>query len=267
MVMAFRQQPVAPDALAPMLYTPGAKGAFPAEMDAVIRSQGMLSYPVTDLDAVLQEVVAGNPVVVLQNLGLSWWPKWHYAVVVGYDLEQQELVLRSGNLARRKTPFKLFNTTWRRSNHWGRVIMLPSQVPATAEPLKYVRAALDIKQTHDLATAQLALEQAAQHWPDHPLVWFSWATVQLEAGQPDIALQGFQQLLQRQPDHVAGWNNLSYVFQALDCGQQAQWAAQCAASLAPDNSNVADTQRQMSSLTPNHQPACAVELHCPVSNN
>ena len=26
--------------------------------------------------------------LVLQNLGLSWLPRWHYAVVVGYDLAE-----------------------------------------------------------------------------------------------------------------------------------------------------------------------------------
>ena len=38
-----------------------------------------------------------TPVVVLQNLGLSFAPRWHYAVLVGHDLATRELVLRSGD--------------------------------------------------------------------------------------------------------------------------------------------------------------------------
>ena len=44
----------------------------------------------------LQEVAAGHPVIVLQNLGLEWIPVWHYSVVIGYDLSRGQLVLRSG---------------------------------------------------------------------------------------------------------------------------------------------------------------------------
>src|SRR3569623_3150374 len=59
-----------------------------------------------ELAALLREVGAGHPVQVLQNRGLSWAPRWHYAVVVGYDLARDEVVLRSGTERRHRVSFK-----------------------------------------------------------------------------------------------------------------------------------------------------------------
>jgi hypothetical protein len=93
------------------------------------------------LDALLAEVAAGHPVLVLQNLGLDWLPRWHYAVVIGYDLERQELVLRSGTERRRITPFGVFLNTWDRAERWGIVVLPPQTLPARARPGPWLEAA------------------------------------------------------------------------------------------------------------------------------
>jgi hypothetical protein len=54
-------------------------------MIGAARRHGRLAYLITGPDSMFEEVAAGHPVIVLQNLGLSWYPVWHYAVVVGYD--------------------------------------------------------------------------------------------------------------------------------------------------------------------------------------
>src|SRR5512139_1678185 len=98
-VLAARGVTVSPEELVREVYLPARQG-------------GLLAVAVEpDLDAVLEEVAAGNPVLVLQNLGLDWLPRWHYAVVVGYDLDAQELLLRSGTEPRRVTQFAVFLNT------------------------------------------------------------------------------------------------------------------------------------------------------------
>lgn len=45
---------------------------------AAARRHGAVAYVLPDrLDALLEEITAGHPVVVLQNLGLQWIPSWH----------------------------------------------------------------------------------------------------------------------------------------------------------------------------------------------
>src|SRR5690606_2037687 len=69
MVLSFHGHPRTPADLTPWIFTPDAKGSFPAELDAVSRREGFISYPVDQFDNLLREVAAGHPVLVLQNLG------------------------------------------------------------------------------------------------------------------------------------------------------------------------------------------------------
>jgi hypothetical protein len=124
---------VVPDELVSQVYLPGREGSLQLEMVAAVRRAGLMAVTVEPaLDALLAEVAAGHPVLVLQNLGLDWLPRWHYAVVIGYDLERQELVLRSGTERRRITPFGVFLNTWDRAERWGIVVLPPQTLPARA---------------------------------------------------------------------------------------------------------------------------------------
>ena len=82
------------------------------------------------LAALLRAVAAGHPVVVRQTLSLAIAPRWHYAVVVGYDLAARELVLRSGTTERELLSLSTFEHTWERSGHWAFVALAPGELPA-----------------------------------------------------------------------------------------------------------------------------------------
>ncbi|MGA7802238.1 MAG: PA2778 family cysteine peptidase, partial [Gammaproteobacteria bacterium] len=141
-VLSFTGEPVHPEALEPYLYLPARKGTLQAEIIAQGRRQGRLVYPVKGtIGAVTAEVAAGHPVLVLQNLAFSWWPIWHYAVVVGFDPDARTVTMRSGEQARHQEPYELFERTWGRAKRWGIVILPPGQLPATAQPQAYLQAA------------------------------------------------------------------------------------------------------------------------------
>src|SRR5205085_10127469 len=93
-------------------------------------------------EAALREVQAGHPVVVLLNLGLKWVPVWHYAVLVGYDVESGDVMLRSGTTRRAVLRMRTFEHTWKRSASWGFVALPPGQWPATAEEAAVVEASV-----------------------------------------------------------------------------------------------------------------------------
>lgn len=126
---------VTPDQLVPEVYIPARQGSLQIEMLAASRRHGALSVKVAPrLDAVLKEVAAGNVVVVMQNLGLSWAPSWHYAVVVGYNLEQEKVWLRSGTFERFEMTLSTFQRTWARSEYWAFVALKPGSLPASDDP-------------------------------------------------------------------------------------------------------------------------------------
>ena len=144
MALAWSGLRIDPDDLAPQVYTPSLKGSLQPAMITAARRHSRVAYPISGANALLQEIAAGHPVIVLQNLGLYWIPVWHYAVVIGYDLNQEVIILHSGITNRKTTALKTFENTWARSNHWGLLVLPPNQLPATAEehPTEEERAAI-----------------------------------------------------------------------------------------------------------------------------
>ena len=264
MVLGFYGRPATPAALVPWVFTPDADGSFPAEMDAVARQQGFLSYPVDRLEDVLAEVAAGHPVLVLQNLATDWYTRWHFAVVVGYELERQELVLRSGDLERRLTEFTLFDTTWARGKRWARVILPPSQLPATAQPERWLRAAADLEQTGPAGAALPGFRSAAARWPDLAPVRFGLATGLLAQGDHAAARAEFEILLRQHPRLAAGWNNYGYTLHALDCPASARAAVDCALTLESGNANFVESRRELDSSR-GDAPGCSSTFACPAA--
>ena len=63
---------VAPEDLVAQVYLPERKGSLQVEMLAAARRHGRVSYQLAPrLEDLLRELAAGNPVIVLQNLGVS----------------------------------------------------------------------------------------------------------------------------------------------------------------------------------------------------
>ncbi len=84
----------------------------------------------------LREVNAGFPVIVLMDFGV--WPVsiWHYAVVVGYDMQTSDVILRSGEKSRLLMPYGVLEYIWKESNYWAIVTAPPGRSRSTAtEPL------------------------------------------------------------------------------------------------------------------------------------
>ena len=130
-----------PESLETQVYLPGRKGSLQVELLAATRHYQLLPVQLPPrLESIILELAAGKPVLILQNLAFSWAPRWHYAVVVGYDLDARELVLRSGTMKRRVTPFATFERTWQRSGYWAVAVVTPDQVPASASALAYLEA-------------------------------------------------------------------------------------------------------------------------------
>ena len=73
----------------------------------------MTAMTINGFSDLLQEVDAGHPVIIFENLTFSWWPQWHYAVVYGYDLDQQLIYLHTGKEQNTTLYFARFEADWR----------------------------------------------------------------------------------------------------------------------------------------------------------
>ena len=227
-----------PEELADKVYTPGLAGSLQIEMVAATRIYNLL--PVRHdgrLESLLREIDAGNPVLVIQNLGLDSFPFWHYAVVVGYDLQEQTLVLRSGTEKRLVRPFDNFERTWQRGGHWGLVIVPAHKIPATSTVDAYINSVIDLEQTGHLQTANLAYRTALSRWPDSLVAHMGVGNTAYALKRYDESASAYRQLLKQSPKTAEAWNNLAYALAAQGEKQTSLEAINKAIELSPDNSN------------------------------
>ena len=215
------------------VYIPAREGSLQAEMRAAVRAREQVAYRlVPELEAILREVAAGHPVVVFQNLGVSMLPRWHFAVVIGYDLNEREIFLRSGPIRRHVNSFARFERTWARGDRWAFLVMAPDTLPATATPLRWLRAVNELEQTGHHGAAATGYETAMTRWPDEPIAYVGRANVAFAQSDLSTAESALRVLVERDPARHEGWNNLAHVLIARQCGEQARAAAHCAAALA-----------------------------------
>lgn len=225
-----------PERLVNQVYIPERKGSLQVEMVAAARAHDLVVYPLAPrLEAVLAEVAAGNPVLVLQNLAFDHWPQWHFAVVVGYDLENQTITLRSGTTRRWTGSFRQFARSWVKGDRWAVVTVKPDQIPATAEEGVWLKAANDLEQTGRIEAATRAYAVAAQRWSGH-LAWFALGNLEYAQGDKQSAEQALRSSVESDNRFAAGWFNLSQVLVERGCAKAASEARHCAVRLNPDDS-------------------------------
>lgn len=223
---------VAPEALTPEVYVPARQGSLQIEMLAAARRHGAVAYPLPDrLDALLEEVAAGHPVLVLQNLGLAWVPSWHYAVAVGYDLQAGELALRSGTERRQVMTLNNFQHTWNRSQRWAFVALPPDRLPASIDAPRALEAIAAFARVGSRPAVHQAYRAAAARWPEDLPLAIGLGNAAFELGRRDEARQVFEAATRRHPDNGAAYNNLAHVLADLGDYPAARTAAQRAVDL------------------------------------
>ncbi len=209
MVLGATGSRITPDSVRASVFTPGRHGSFAPEMLAAARRNGRLAVQLPPrLDAVLREVDAGNPVIVLQNLGLAIYPVWHYSVVVGYDVPAGIIWLRSGPEPHEAMPMTVFEHTWDRSGDWAMVATDPRRLPVTPslDALLDATAALervDVRASHH---AYAALTRLA---PRSYAAWMGLGNSAFEMDDPADAVTAFRRAVALQPAEADAWNNLA----------------------------------------------------------
>ncbi len=232
MVLQHAGKNIAPDQLKPLLYLPEKQGSLQAEMLATARRFGTLAYVLKpELQDVLTEVAAGNPVLVLLNLGLDWYPVWHYAVVIGYDVRSEEMILRSGTDRRQLLPFFTFENTWARSGHWAVVVLPPGQIPQTASAEGYVQSVIALEHTSPASDVWPAYSAAMLNWPDSLVTKMAAGNFAYKRGLLNQAQIIFLETTKEHPDSVAAFNNLAQTLSDLGKHEAALRAARHAVAI------------------------------------
>jgi tetratricopeptide (TPR) repeat protein len=209
MVLRYLGRDVNVDQLADEVFLPARGGTLQAEMLSGARRHDALAQRLPpQLEALLRELRAGHPVVVLQNLGLSFAPAWHYAVLVGYDLTRDELVLRSGVTERETLSLRTFEHTWARAGHWAMVALPPGELGAADDAAAAVDAAVAFERVAAPASAARVYGALLQRWPSSLAAAIGLGHARLALGDLSGAEAAWARAAQ-QHDSAAAWNNLA----------------------------------------------------------
>lgn len=231
-----------PQRLAEQIFLPARTGTLQIEMVAGARRQGIVAtrIPAT-LEAALRELSTARPVVVLQNLGLSWYPAWHYAVLVGYDLETGDVLLRSGTTERELLPMNTFEHTWTRAGAWAIVLTRPGDWPATATEAAVVEAAVGFERAATPADAALAYRGALQRFATNLSLQMGLGNTLYAAGDKAGAADAFRRAAADHPAEAVPLINLSSTL--LELGDAPGALASATAAVAKAGTTWAEPAR------------------------
>lgn len=207
---------IQPPELIAKIYLPERHGSLQTEIISTSRIYGRLAYIIRpDINALIDELQAGYPVLVLQNLGLTLLPVWHYAVVIGYIPESSEIILRSGTTRRASMTIGHFMKTWAASDNWGLIILKPTQLPADKDAIRYLKAVADLEETGQHDASLTGYQTAVARWPENPTAWFGLGNGFYLNKSFDAAEDAYQQTLKLEPNHLPALNNLAMTLARL----------------------------------------------------
>jgi len=205
------------DEVADRVYVPGLEGSLQVEMMAATRSFERIPFRLPgELRPVLAEVEAGRPVLILQNLGLRSRPAWHYAVVIGYDRERAEILMRSGTDPLQATPTRRWMRQWDWASRWAIVVLEPGELPANPHLPAVLRALADFDDHAPAEPRLRAWRAVAEQWPNESLAWMGTGNARYELGALEDAATDFERALESRPDNLPARLNLAQVLLELD---------------------------------------------------
>ena len=247
-VLNFHNLKVSPEEVSKRVYLPEKKGSLQVELIAEIRSQKLLPYLLEpELKNILDEIESGYPVLILQNLGTDRLPVWHYAVVTGFNLKEQNLLLNSGKRQGLKINFSSFMKTWEKANYWAVVAVPVNKIPATANLSGYLSVIADMETLGKLEVAESGYKMAADYWPDSEFPLLGLANVAYQSGKYSVSRAYLLKALELAPENSDILNNLAYAFASEGCFAQALKSINQALVLHPENPEYQNSKTEIKS--------------------
>lgn len=260
--------PVQPEALAPQVFLPKRHGSLQAELIGSSRRHGRLAYLLPGMgQAMLEELVEGRPVLLLQNLGVKQIPTWHYAVLVGYDTDRNIAVLRSGRHERKEVRWQHFARTWDRAGRWAMTTIAPGVIPTKADAAHYLEAVAGIEAAGNRTAARLSYDAAIVRWPDEPMAWLGHGNVAYADGDRAAAADAYARAATLAPGNAAIRNNLAQVLADSGCFDEARRQLERALTLSAGttlSATVEATRAGIDASMKTGAPQCSLpERHWP----
>lgn len=255
---------VTPDELTGKVYLPQRQGSLQLELVAASRRYQRLPYRLDpELPALLAELQAGRPVLVLQNLGFASYPVWHYAVLIGFDVTENSVVLRSGDRERLVMNAGKFMRTRELADNWALVTLRPGEFPVDPDESRYLQAVAALESAGKPGSALAFYKAALERWPNSTLAMFGLGNSYYLQGDLQQAETQYRHLLTVQPGNTAARNNLAQALADRGCNDAAFTEVDAALAIAKPGSPVRDSLLEIRSQLGNRTAAADPGTPCP----
>ncbi len=192
------------------VYIPEREGSLQVEMQATVRSFGRVAYRLPpEPEAVIAELEAGRPVLILQNLAIPERPLWHYAVVVGFDARENHFILRSGDQPRLQEPARRWLRQWEWAGRWALVTLPPGELPARPDPDRLAQALADFESTAAAEDAETAWQAGLDVLNERSIAWLGLGNSRYRQGRWSDAAEAYDQALKLDREHLPARLNLA----------------------------------------------------------
>ena len=211
MILTHLGSEISPNQLAESIYTPGEKGAYQNDLITALRRQGKIVYKMeSEINTLLSHVSAHSPVIVLLNLGFNWFPRYHYVVVTGYNLESSRIVFTSGRKEEEVISIDTFLRMWKRAGNWGILVLNPGVVPEYAVKMSFLQAVAGLEQAGFLDHAEQSYKAALLKWGSGPEIFLALGNIALGREQYEQAVISYEKALDQYPDSTIIRNNYAW---------------------------------------------------------
>jgi hypothetical protein len=238
MAMNWAGKMISVDELSPQVFTPGMKGSLQADMISASRRNGLMAVPIEGLTSLIQEINVGHPVIIFENLSLSWFPQWHYAIVFGYDLNKEELIMHSGPHAFKHWAMDHFERSWMLGDYWGLVVLPAGEISATADELANSVAAAGLEQAGQKEAAEKSYAKILEKWPNSLTSLIGSANLAYAKNNSTQAVHFLKQASEFYPTSSIVWHNLAIAQGQAQLKKDAHHSALQAMKLAGDTDKV-----------------------------
>jgi len=132
----------------------------------------------------------------------------------------------------REIKWSLFVRTWARADYWVLVVLLPNDLPASADERSYLKAVLGLEQANQWEGAASAYAAAFhQRWPYRLGAIIGLGNSRYEIGDLVGEEQAFCKATKTHPQSGEVFNNLAHVLADLGRYAEALEMARCAIAL------------------------------------
>jgi tetratricopeptide (TPR) repeat protein len=127
-------------------------------------------------------------------------------------------------------------------------VLRPGEIPAHAEPARFIEAAAGLEAAGQRQAAAEAYEAAIARWPEEPLAWLGRGNVAYGNGDRGAAADAWMRAILLNPQDAAARNNLAELLLEAGCLEESRRQIERAAALAegtPLAAAVADSRAKI----------------------